>query len=214
MNTRHRTDPTRNKPEMNRSALDEQIDLILQLAATPQPPAGLASRVQQRIANAAPACPPRRTWLTAVPVGCAALAVGLSILVLLHHSSQQPTTLSHQPAHISYAELPEPQRVGPHPASDSHRNDTLLTQHLRRPAPYGPRGHAANLLSYPLTRQEQLLVRLVQTAKPADLQILNPEYQAKVEAQQEAEFAAYLKSSDSSADDTTNTMQAKTTTQK
>jgi hypothetical protein len=58
--------------------------------------------------------------------------------------------------------------------------------------------HAANLLSYPLTRQEKLLVRFVQTAKPADLQALNPEYQAKVEAQQDAEFVAYLKSGSSS----------------
>jgi hypothetical protein len=58
--------------------------------------------------------------------------------------------------------------------------------------------HVANLLSYPLTRQEKLLVRFVQTAKPEDLQALNPEYQAKVEAQQEAEFAAYLKSGSSS----------------
>ena len=58
--------------------------------------------------------------------------------------------------------------------------------------------HATNLLSYPLTRQEKLLVRFVQTAKPEDLRDLNPEYQAKVEAQQEAEFAAYLKSGSSS----------------
>ena len=53
-------------------------------------------------------------------------------------------------------------------------------------------------MSYPLTRQEKLLVRFVQTAKPEDLQALNPEYQAKVEAEQEAEFAAYLKSGSSS----------------
>jgi hypothetical protein len=58
--------------------------------------------------------------------------------------------------------------------------------------------HAANLLSYPLTRQEKLLLQFARNAKPADLQAPNPEYQAKVEAQQEAEFAAYLKSTDSS----------------
>lgn len=58
--------------------------------------------------------------------------------------------------------------------------------------------HAINPLSYPLTRQEELLLQFARNARPADLQALNPEDQAKVEAQQEAEFAAYLKSGSSS----------------
>jgi hypothetical protein len=37
-------------------------------------------------------------------------------------------------------------------------------------------------------------VQFVHHARAADLQALNPEYQAKVEAQQDAEFAAYIKS--------------------
>lgn len=58
--------------------------------------------------------------------------------------------------------------------------------------------HATNLLSYPLTRQEKLLLQFARNAKPADLQALNPEHPAKLEAQQEAEFAAYIKSGSSS----------------
>ena len=58
-------------------------------------------------------------------------------------------------------------------------------------------------MSYPLTRQEKLLVQFAQHAKPEDLRDLNPEYQAKVEAQQEAEFAAYLKSGSSSGNNGT-----------
>ncbi len=51
---------------------------------------------------------------------------------------------------------------------------------------------AANLFDYPLTHQEKLLVEFARTATPDELKELNPEYQAKVEAKQEAEFAAYL----------------------
>ena len=71
--------------------------------------------------------------------------------------------------------------------------------------------HAANLLSYPLTGQEKLLLQFARNAKPADLQALNPEYQAKVEAQQEAEFAAYLKSG--SISDTDSATQVTESTQ-
>jgi hypothetical protein len=64
-------------------------------------------------------------------------------------------------------------------------------------------------LSYPLTRQEKLLVQFVRNAKPADLRALNPEYQAKVEAQQDAEFAAYLKSGrNSDAESATHTTES------
>jgi hypothetical protein len=66
-----------------------------------------------------------------------------------------------------------------------------------------------SLLSYPMTRQEKLLLRFVRNAKPADLQALNPEYQAKVEAQQESEFAAYLKSGrNSDAESATQTTES------
>jgi len=71
--------------------------------------------------------------------------------------------------------------------------------------------HATNLLSYPLTRQEKLLLQFAHHAKPADLQALNPEYQAKVEAQQDAEFAAYLKSG--SSFDTESATQSNDSTQ-
>jgi hypothetical protein len=71
--------------------------------------------------------------------------------------------------------------------------------------------HVTNLLSYPLTRQEKLLLQFARNAKPVDLQALNPEYQAKVEAQQDAEFAAYLKSGGSS--DTEGATQTQQSTQ-
>jgi hypothetical protein len=71
--------------------------------------------------------------------------------------------------------------------------------------------HVANLLSYPLTGQEKLLVRFAEMAKPGDLKTLNPEYQAKVEAQQEAKFAAYLESG--SGSDAESAPQTKQSTQ-
>jgi hypothetical protein len=65
-------------------------------------------------------------------------------------------------------------------------------------------------MHYPLTRQEKLLVQFVQDANADDLQDLNPEYQAKVEAQQEAVFAEYLNSGSSPNSQETTELNSKT----
>jgi hypothetical protein len=138
--------------------------------------------------------------------------VALAILAILTqvHRTQENQASAVQTARI-VANTPLAQVTGMPPSATieterANEGKRLVQFHTKRRSRQ-KREHlrATNLLSYPLTRQEKLLVRFVQTAKPADLQALNPEYQAKVEAQQEAEFAAYLKSgSGSSTKETAN----------
>jgi hypothetical protein len=183
---------------------DEEIDAALKMLSETAPPAAMLSRVHQSLETAATTSlqtrPGARFW---IPATCAAMTAAVLFVVFSRGywtrqaapvetvkavtvNSASPRAGASQPALVSAGNYRMRERF-------SERADVRRS---RREHPQYR--HAVNLLSYPLTRQEKLLVRFVQTAKPADLQALNPEYQAKVEAQQEAEFAAYLKSGSSS----------------
>jgi hypothetical protein len=47
----------------------------------------------------------------------------------------------------------------------------------------------------PLTEQERLLLRMVQTEAPEQIAMLNPEIRAKQEAQSEAKFQEFVEQS-------------------
>lgn len=212
MNSNHDTDRKDHRTDLT---MEEKIDLALRMAANPSLPAGLANRAQQRVAAAAEGNLPRMPWLLAVPATCAALvAIVLLAVGLQRHSPRKEAVRPVETARVSSATVAQTQAGLRNPASAPRQISPQPVRKFRRAADHGrSRRHAANLFSYPLTRQERLLVEFARNAKPADLQILNPEYQAKVEAKQEAEFAAYLKSGESSTDDRSETTQTKPTTQ-
>jgi hypothetical protein len=180
--------------------LDQKIDAALKMLSEAQPPAEMESRIQREL-NAAGSVPGknRRGRLLWIPTGCVAAAAAV-LLVFFALSSgpgtkQAPTTenakLETVPPTPSLPASYEPKIVAPENNSEQavpkvRRNSHRSGRHEYR--------HAASLLSYPLTKQEKLLVEFAQNAKPKDLQYLNPEYQKKLEEQQKAEFAAYLKS--------------------
>jgi hypothetical protein len=173
-----------------------------------EPPAAILSRVHQNLETAATTSlqtrPVGRFW---IPATCVGLAAVLFVTLLQAHWTRQNRTSVTAPSTMA-AVTPAP-RAAARPAlvpAGNYRTRERFSQRadVRRSRRQHPQyRHAANLFSYPLTQQEKLLVRFVQTAKPEDLQALNPEYQAKVEAQQDAEFAAYLKSGSSSSDNGT-----------
>ena len=179
---------------------DEKIDAALNLLSEAQPPAAMLSRVQRSLETAAATSQQvrsgRRLLIPAAGVAMAALAF-FAIFIQMHRT-QEDRTFTVETARVATT-VPAPQRIAavPRGSHEGKRSVHLYTE--RRSHANRKNRHATNLLSYPLTRQERLLVRFVQTAKPADLQALNPEYQAKVQAQQDAEFAAYLNSGGSSS---------------
>ncbi len=179
-----------------------EIDAALKMLGQSQPPTGLTARVHRSLATAA-AKQPRTDWLVWAPVAGAAMVAVLFAVALQIRSTpgkRANTTGGTAKMAVMDSAVSQPHHPAPVPSESVHkRNVSMPTAHrnsrTREPVPYR---HAANLMSYPLTQQEKLLVEFAQHAKPEDLRDLNPEYQAKVEAQQEAEFEAYLKSGNSS----------------
>lgn len=189
-----------NDPTMK---IEQEIDAALNLLSASQPPLAMTSRIHQRLETTMERSgQARRGWLFWVP----ATGVVIATLLLLVFSQvhwnreKQPHVIETAKIATSSA-LPGRTLAQPVVAMQNRREQNKFRSNVhrnfRRHDQTQPR-HAVNFLSYPLTRQEKLLVKFVQTAKPADLQILNPEYQSKVDAQQEAEFVAYQKSGSNS----------------
>lgn len=187
--------------------INEEIDAALKLLREVQPPMEMMSRVHRRLENAT-AGRTRRGLLFWVPAACAAMAMIVVVIFIQTHSRQgkQISAVEIAKAVVAPTALPDRAMMqSTMVAAESFRKQELVSEHAHPTSrrQHGEYRHAANLLSYPLTRQEKLLVRFAETAGPDDLQALNPEYQVKIEAQQEAEFAAYLKSGSSSSDNGT-----------
>jgi hypothetical protein len=198
--------------------VEVEIDAALKMLGETQPPAEIVSRVHQRLSIAATASQRAKSGRVLLIPG-AGVAIAALVLVATFTQSHRPQR--HQTSAIETAKLvaatPLVQATIVSPSATAATNGSRVGKRSvqlsteRRSHANRENRHATNLLSYPLTRQEKLLVRFVQTAKPADLQALNPEYQAKVDAQQDAEFAAYLKSGSSS--DTESATQTTESTQ-
>ncbi len=184
--------------------IEKEIDAALKLLSETRPPAAMASRVHRNLETAmAESGQARLGRLFWVPATCAAVAAVLLLVFFQAHwtrGKQEPAVETAKMAADSVS--PKLASSRRELAPERSHEQRMSVPNVHRDAHRGERGHyrhAANLFSYPLTRQEKLLVQFAQNAKPEDLRDLNPEYQAKIEAQQEAEFVAYLKSTDSSS---------------
>ena len=182
--------------------IEQEIDAVLKLLSETQPPATMVSRVHQSLETAtAEAHRARSSRLFWIPATCTALAaVLLAVFFQVHSAREKLASTTRTAKMVTPAALPDRVMTPPAPvASEAFRERELPPPRARLifRQQRGEYRHATNLLSYPLTRQEKLLVRFVQTAKPADLRDLNLENQVKMEAVQDAEFVAYLKLSSS-----------------
>ena len=188
-----------------RMRIDNDIEAALKVLGEMQPPGAIVSRVHRRLEIAAAL--QARSWSRGLVIPVAAVSMAAVVLVVIftqvHHtpenqrSAVQTARLVANTPLAQAAIAPPSAPVAIKSSGEGKRPVRVAVARRRRQG--GERRHAANLLSYPLTRQEKLLLQFSRNAKPADLQALNPEYQARVEAQQEAEFAAYLKSGDDSS---------------
>lgn len=203
--------------ELNGSmGVKDQIDAALKMLGDVQPPEAIVTRVHQRLETTAMSQPTRSARRFLIPAAGVAMvaAVILAIFTEMHRVAENQASAVETARLV--ANTPPDQATKTSASATAETENAREQTPIRRPAVAWQtrRGrpryrHIANLLSYPLTGQEKLLVRFAETAKPEDLKTLNPEYQAKVEAQQEAEFTAYLKSgSDSDAESTTQTKQS------
>jgi hypothetical protein len=195
---------------------DKEIDAALKMLSETAPPAAMASRIHQsleaEVFRSQQAKSRGRFW---IPATCVAMTAVLFVVFSQARWVRQNRTSAVAPATLARV-TPAPlghtaTRPAMVPAGNySTRERFSQRADVRRSRREHPQyRHVANLLSYPLTRQEKLLIQFAKTAKPEDLQALNPEYQAKVEAQQEAEFVAYVHSgSDPSDDERTKTIQS------
>lgn len=180
--------------------VDQEIDAALRMLSEAQAPKDLTACVHHSLRTAAADQHERKAFRLWVPITCAAAALLFAAILPTYSTLGKRENIARMKTTTvdSAASKPHPPaRV----RASSARVQNVSTAIAHRKSPTGKRAayrHAANLMSYPLTQQEKLLVVFARTAKPEELRDLNPEYQAKVEAQQEAEFAAYLKSGYSS----------------
>jgi hypothetical protein len=184
--------------------IEDDIHAALTMLGETHPPEALVSRTRQRLEIAAMsqrARSSRRFLIPAAGVAMAAVAL-VAIFTQMHRTRENQGSAVQAARLVANTPLAQAAMMPPSATAETERSaeGKRLVQHStkRRSRRNRESRHAINLLSYPLTRQEKLLLQFAHHAKPADLQVLNPEYQAKVEAQQDAEFAAYLKSMDSS----------------
>jgi len=185
-----------NRPITN----EDEIDAALRMLSEMQPPSEIVSRVHRSLETAVMsqgATSGRRLLIPVAGMATAAFALVAAFTQMYRvpetrRSAETAKLVATVPLEQATA-VPPAAPVPPKTFEKGKRSmQPLAVRTVRREG----REHrnSTNLLSYPLTRQEKLLLQFAHHAKPADLQALNPEYQAKVEAQQEAEFAAYLKS--------------------
>ena len=188
-----------NRQPRTSANFEHEIDATLKMLGDVQPPAGLASRIHHSLETSSISSQKDFRWSLWLPAAGAVMAA-LLLAAFLQARSARPK----QAATVQIAELPAMNSVAAEihlPAESVSKQNVAILANRRHPV--GRRRptyrRVNNLMSYPLTRQEKLLVQFAEHAKPEDLRDLNPEYQAKVEAQQKAEFAAYVKSGSSSS---------------
>jgi hypothetical protein len=178
---------------------DEQMDAALRIVSDCGVPAGLVDRVRERVhATAESEAPGTLRWVRVPAVVGVAAAILVAVLLSLHSRPVERVDVANLSSAAAVQTLSSHATAVVQPA---HLQETESGRVLKAERHHGKtvaRRHSANLLNYPLTKQERLLVQFAQTASPEELQILNPQYQAKVEAQQEAEFVAYIHSADNS----------------
>ena len=184
--------------------VEHEIDAALKMLGETQPPEAIVSRMHSCLETAAMSQRARSGRVLLIPA--AGVAIAALVLVALFsqmHRTQRDQTSAVETARLVAATPLARATIVPLPASVATKGSQVGKRSVqlsaeRRNHANRENRHATNLLSYPLTRQEKLLMEFVRHARPEDLRDLNPDYQAKIEAQQEAEFAAYVKSGSSS----------------
>ena len=179
-----------------KNAADEQIDkeinAALRAVRNAEVPAGLSQRIASRMKEDAKefSSAEKKTfhwkWLPAIEGAIAAallLALGWHLTLGLH-DRPRAAAVHHvgPPRTVVVAQNVAPANVA-EPVKTIEAAPKRTVKVRRRSRHY-------ELISYPLTHQERLLVQLARTVDPKEVQMLNPEYRAAQDAKEEAEFVA------------------------
>ncbi len=194
---------------------DDAVEKVLAALKTAAPPEGMDARIAERLrqAQAATAAPPWRNriaaslptvaWWRGALTGAALATFAAACVILIGQHRSQPTPVNSQVAATT-----------PATAVSATPVDTPLTKPCAGPNTFQVRTAARLPMAVPssrletvhpeslassrpapepgLTTQERQLLRLTKIADPKQLATLNPETQAKLEEQQEAEFQKFF----------------------
>jgi len=190
---------------------DDAVDQVLAALRNAASPEGMEARIAQRLQQHAAGMPARRLYLPAGPTlvgawwrgaltGAAAATLVAGVVLFgahlfrsrstpaqttgfaANHSSATPAVPASAPVPCANRTVLQAYGTVP-PAGERHlRADTGAE--TVAPSPAAPRSG--------LTQQERELARLARTADPAVLATLNPEAQARQEAQEEADFDKFF----------------------
>jgi hypothetical protein len=188
---------------------DSAIDKTLAALNTAVPPEGLegriAARIAQRLEQPAPATSHWRTrftgytltaaWWRGAAIGAATAMLAVAVVLLLQHKTPAPTHFAaNAPATATI-----PVKVSGTPAAPCAHPAILRVRTPAAPASeiasspateVAAPSHPAPVL--PLTAQERELVRLAKTTDPRVLAALNSETQARLEAENHAQFEKFF----------------------
>ncbi len=196
---------------------DDAVEKVLAALKTAAPPEGMDARIEERLRqheralntvpswrNRIAASPPTPTWWRGALTGAAMATLAIAAVLFAQHTSRTP--LQHDQAAVIRLEAapiaatpvsgtptrpcPSPTVVRMHtaaapifPVAPPLTTETLRAESLAK-------SHPAPAL--PLTAQERELARLVHTAGPTELAMLNSENEARVEAEEAAAFNKFF----------------------
>jgi hypothetical protein len=182
---------------------DQEIDTVLRALREAVPPAGMDARIVERLQRQAPASPATGTWWRGAIAGAAfTLTLAVCVVLLLLHGARPTPRHANATANdvvssmspVNFQSNSVAHEDGGQPCASPSvlhagsivrkRNpQSLHTLHVVRshPAP-----------EMPLTTEERELVRLAHSADPKQLAAPDPETQAKLEAQESAEFLKFF----------------------
>lgn len=181
---------------------DDAVEKVLTALNKAAPPEGMEARIAHRLQQqpATPSTSLAAVWWRGALTGATAAALAISGVMMLQHRSLRPQ-VGPQTSPIPAATTPVPSiattPVALHPAQPCsspailrlHKAATVPQIAIAREEAVQPSRPAA---APPLTAEERGLVRLAHIASPKELATLNPEVQAKLEAQEEADFTKFF----------------------
>jgi len=190
---------------------DDAVEKVLAALKTAAPPEGMDARIAERLRQAQAATTalpwrnriaaslPTAAWWRGALTGAAMATLAIAAVLFLQRATRIP------PKPI--AATPPSAQVTAMPVSGTAAtpcpNPTVLRAHSIAPVLEVPPPTAATLRAenraqsrpapaMPLTPQERELSRLVRTIGPGQLATLNPETQAKLDAEDAAEFEKFF----------------------
>jgi hypothetical protein len=192
---------------------DEDIEKVLAALNNAAPPEGMEARITQRLERhtAARAQSPWRdvlagsslagAWWRGALSGAAVAALTVGIVLLAQHRSANLQGEPKQPPVVAVTAVPATKPVSTkvavfHPAPCTGPSIVRVQKVAPPPspaaAPVDSVQRSRPAPTQPLTAEERDLVRLAHIAGPKQLATLNPETEAKLQAQEEADFAKFF----------------------